>query len=247
MLSTTQGDPIRVADYNRSLGPGQDFTQLSAEEWPISYIDESYSFEASRAEMIVRTELGATTLNRLAFEYSYTATQHNIQLPAHIANYAYGSVAAAVELAGPSRREQAVRVSVAQAIDNEYDLHVCEKMKYFDADECLVAELCSCPYPQEAEGQTVISQSESIEMVEADDKEEAREQFLLTPLIDANLPLYFRNDATDHMELCDGAPTLDELDDAATDYNREHRELVTATRILGSMRKAFRQQLGISA
>lgn len=232
-LSVEEGERIDLLDHKKMLDSDDEFHHLAEHEWPHPRLTEGYSFDARRVEVDHKT-------HELKFEYAYLAEAHNIHLPPHIAAYAYGQSADAVQAAGPSRMSQSVRVAV-ENYEGTPDVRVCETVEYYDVDADLVASLCSCPYPQDAPGQTVIPQHISYEVTgESDDDTES-----VASTLDPNLPLYFRNDAVDYREHLAEAPSLADIDDAATDYERGERELLTATNVLRSMRRAFRTQLGL--
>lgn len=198
-----------------------------------------------------RVEVGKGQ-NVLEFNYSYTNAFRGIQLPRHIAEYAFrgiqqdGEPVDPVEAAGPSTIEHTLEFDIAS---NELDLTARETIAYYDHDGDQVAKSSSLIDPHDEGAMTVMPPTSILEGDEDHElfghERDHSDPINLDELVDPRAPTSFYNDAADYLERFMGAPTLDDIRGTALDFDIETRDLVLAHHVLASMKKTFRRQLGM--
>lgn len=223
-------------------------------EWPLSRFSEEYRFSARRTPIID----GDSIKKVIDLTVTYEAVLENIKLPANIAVDSYGITdpEAAIENGGPSTMKQSVDIN----IDSEdMELIVHHEVSYEDEDEDEITRICSCKNTlmHEEGSQSVYSlmpkrtywakdeHDDDCDALDSEDEDEDEDGYAPIRMstqfsLNAARELESVSDLSEK-EMYQMMDLQDEMEIAKVE-----QDFATAHAVIASMKRAFREQLGLN-
>lgn len=239
-FSKNQVGTMHFSTYTEEMSQPTDILDIDEDNrWPTAVISNAFEFSARRHPEISDDNGNQSLGYHLYLSYILTMSMHNIPIPTEIARNAYGEqLDEFLDHGGPSERKNIVDISIDSKTKK---LHVCHAIRYTDSSNDIVASFHDCK--DEKCKYAPLTRLDC--GIDIDDEGLLRvidNPVSIDPLIlsDGNVDeLAIANFDWDSL-LQDGIPDDKSSESLALD------DLHVAYAVLESIKKAFREQLGMT-